>query len=90
MQSTGGEFLKVADVARALCLTPETVYGLLRSGALPAFRFARAGKRGTWRVRRADFADFVAHSAVPKNDEGPAGVPSLVQSSAEQGRHVRA
>ena len=53
--STLGEILTPDDVAEYLKVSKKTVYKLVRSGALPAFK---AGKH--WRVRGADLGAWIA------------------------------
>lgn len=53
--STLGEILTPEEVAAYLRVSKKTVYKIVRSGALPAFK---AGKH--WRVRRADLGAWIA------------------------------
>jgi hypothetical protein len=48
------EVLNVHDLARALAMTPHTVRGLLRRGALPGRRIGKA-----WLVVREDLLDAI-------------------------------
>ena len=50
-----GEILTPDEVAQYLKISKKTVYKLVRSGALPAFK---AGKH--WRVRRVDLGRRIA------------------------------
>lgn len=42
--------LDVAGAAEALCCSPKTIYRLLRSGKLPAYRVGVG--RGDWRIKQ--------------------------------------
>ena len=50
-----GEILTLDEVAAYLKISKKTVYKIVRSGALRAFK---AGKH--WRVRRADLGEWIA------------------------------
>jgi excisionase family DNA binding protein len=49
-------FLTLADTAELLNITPDEVYGLVKSGELPAIRI---GGRGVWRVERAVLESYI-------------------------------
>lgn len=53
-----GEILTPDEVAGYLKISKKTVYKIVRSGTLPAFK---AGKH--WRVRRADLGAWIARRA---------------------------
>lgn len=54
--TTQEHWLTVADVARRLDVTEETVRRLLRRGELPGMRISR---RSGWRVRAEDVDAFI-------------------------------
>jgi excisionase family DNA binding protein len=58
--------LRVKDVAAALDVNVQTVYALVRQGDLPAYRVG-AG-RGTIRISRAAFDQYVADRGIPASD----------------------
>lgn len=58
--------LKAKDVAAALDVNVQTVYALVRQGDLPAYRVG-AG-RGTIRVTRAAFVQYLAARGIPANE----------------------
>lgn len=58
--------LKPKDVAVALDVNVQTVYVLVRQGDLPAYRVG-AG-RGTIRISRADFEQYLADRGIPAGD----------------------
>ena len=53
--AASGEILTLDEVAAYLKISKKTVYKIVRSGALPAFK---AGKH--WRVRRVDLGAWIA------------------------------
>lgn len=54
------DLLKVAEVADALRVSEMTVYRLIESGELPAFRI------GGFRIQRADLDAFIAERRINK------------------------
>jgi excisionase family DNA binding protein len=50
-------FLTIEEVFTYLNSSPRTIYGLVHSGELPAFRVGRE-----WRFRRADVDDMAART----------------------------
>ena len=59
---TDHELLTPEEAARYLRVNPQTVYRLLRSGALPGFKVGRQ-----WRIREADLVACLggAHARPP-------------------------
>jgi len=57
------EPLRVPHIARALNVSESTVYLELRSGRLPSYRVG-SGK-GTYRVQRSDFRNYLHNRAIP-------------------------
>jgi excisionase family DNA binding protein len=51
-----GRFLTIADVAEILNVSVSQVYGLVRSGELPAIK---VGTHGHWRVERPALESFI-------------------------------
>jgi excisionase family DNA binding protein len=51
-----GRFLTIADVAEVLNVSVSQVYGLVRSGELPAIK---VGTHGHWRVERSALESFI-------------------------------
>ena len=64
---TDHELLTCEEAAAYLRLAPQTVYRLLRAGALPGVKVGRQ-----WRVRRADLDAYLAcpPAAPPGRGEG--------------------
>ena len=58
-RSLGSEILTPAEVAEYLKISKKTVYKMVRSGDLPAFK---AGKH--WRVPRAELGAWIARRSV--------------------------
>jgi excisionase family DNA binding protein len=48
-------FMTTEEVLNCLKVNPRTIYRLIRSGELPAFRFGRQ-----WRFRRSDLDEWIA------------------------------
>ena len=57
------EPLRVQHIARALNVSDSTVYIELRSGRLTAYRVGSG--RGTYRVQRSDFRNYLHSRAIP-------------------------
>jgi excisionase family DNA binding protein len=55
------EFLAPKEVAAELRCDPDTIYRLIRSGELPAYRVG-----GLWRVKRADLETLRSHEGEEK------------------------
>ena len=51
--------LTAGQCAARLGVSRGLIYAALQSGALPAFRFGRPGRRGTWRVAESDLDRWV-------------------------------
>lgn len=62
-QAFAGEPLRVKAIAEALRVTDATVYAEIRSGRLPSYRIGTG--RGTIRVSRADFAQYLTDRGIP-------------------------
>ncbi|MCY4122428.1 MAG: helix-turn-helix domain-containing protein [Acidobacteria bacterium] len=62
--SARGEILTPDEVAAYLKISKKTVYKIVRSGALPAFK---AGKH--WRVRRADLGAWIARRSTESGSQ---------------------
>ncbi|WP_406507615.1 helix-turn-helix domain-containing protein [Streptomyces sp. NBC_00212] len=60
------EPLRVKDIAAALRLTRATAYAEIRSGRLPSYRVGTG--RGTIRVSRAAFAQYLAERGIPASE----------------------
>ena len=58
---TDDRFLTVADVARRLATTDETIRRWLRAGRLRGVRLG--ARRAGWRISEADFAAFLRDRA---------------------------
>ena len=58
--------LRVKDVATALDVNVQTVYALVRQGDLPAYRVGSG--RGTIRISRAAFDQYVAERGIPTSE----------------------
>ncbi|WP_372349599.1 helix-turn-helix domain-containing protein [Streptomyces sp. KL116D] len=58
-----GEPLRVKVIAEALRVTDATVYAEIKSGRLPSYRIGQG--RGTIRVSRAAFAQYLADRGIP-------------------------
>ena len=52
------QILTMKDVVAILKLAEKTVYSMAQEGELPAFKL-----RGQWRIRRVDFAKWIAKQA---------------------------
>ncbi|NJP72135.1 helix-turn-helix domain-containing protein [Streptomyces sp. C1-2] len=62
-QAPTTEPLRVKDVAAALRVTSATVYAEIKSGRLPSYRVGQG--RGTIRISRAAFAQYVTDRGIP-------------------------
>lgn len=62
-QAATGEPLKVKDIAAALRVDSSTVYREIGAGQLAAYRIGSG--RGTIRVSRAAFAQYLAERGIP-------------------------
>lgn len=54
--ANGSAYIKVAEIAEDLRVTPMTVYRMISAGTLPALRLGRR----TYRVRRTDYETYKA------------------------------
>ncbi|MGW3273957.1 helix-turn-helix domain-containing protein [Streptomyces kronopolitis] len=63
-----GEPLRVKDIATALRVTDATVYAEIKSGRLPSYRVGQG--RGTIRVSRTVFAQYLAERGIPVAELG--------------------
>ena len=59
-----GEILRLDEVAKYLKVSKKTVYKMVRSGKLPAFKF---GKH--WRVARAELEAWIARQSVENGEQ---------------------
>ncbi|MET7431985.1 helix-turn-helix domain-containing protein [Streptomyces flaveolus] len=62
---TGGP-LRVKDIAAALRLDPSTVYAEIKAGRLEAYRVGQG--RGTIRVTRAAFTQYLTERGIPTSE----------------------
>lgn len=62
-EAPSGEPLRVKDIAAALRVDASTVYAEIKSGRLPSYRVGQG--RGTIRVSRAAFAQYLAERGIP-------------------------
>lgn len=60
------EPLRVKDIAVALRVTTATVYAEIKAERLPSYRIGQG--RGTIRVSRAAFAQYLAARGIPANE----------------------
>ncbi|NUK72128.1 helix-turn-helix domain-containing protein [Streptomyces lunaelactis] len=60
------EPLKVKDVARAIHVTNATVYAEIKAGRLASYRVGQG--RGTIRVSRAAFKQYLAERGIPTSE----------------------
>ncbi|MFH8768291.1 helix-turn-helix domain-containing protein [Streptomyces sp. NPDC017958] len=65
-QTPVAEPLRVKDVAAALRVTNATVYAEIKSGRLPSYRVGQG--RGTIRVSRAAFTQYVTERGIPTSE----------------------
>jgi excisionase family DNA binding protein len=68
------DYLTVAEVAARLRLTPMSVYRLIHSGALPAYRFGNS-----FRIDPADLDTYLESARAPKPTPTPPPKPSKQQ-----------
>jgi excisionase family DNA binding protein len=62
-QAPAAEPLRVKDIAAALRVDVSTVYAEIKSGSLPSYRIGTG--RGTIRVSRAAFTQYLAERGIP-------------------------
>ena len=70
-------FVQIADVAETLNVSARQVYGLVKSGELPAIK---VGGRGQWRVELDELEKYIqrqyaATRAMVESPESPAETP---------------
>lgn len=65
-QASASEPLRVKDIAAAMRMTRQTVYAEIKSGRLPSYRIGQG--RGTIRVSRTAFADYLTERGIPAAD----------------------
>ncbi|MGK3110400.1 helix-turn-helix domain-containing protein [Streptomyces sp. WAC05858] len=70
VQAAGAAPLRVKDVAAALRVAPPTVYAEIKSGRLPSYRVGTG--RGTIRVSREAFKNYLAEQGIPASELGVA------------------
>ncbi|ANJ07166.1 hypothetical protein Spa2297_09200 [Streptomyces parvulus] len=63
MQASESGPLRVKDVAAALRINNATVYAEIKAGRLPSYRVGQG--RGTIRVSRAAFAQYLTDRGIP-------------------------
>lgn len=68
------DFAKPTEIAEQLAVTPETVRSMCRSGTLPAYRIG-----GSYRIRRSDFAKWLAAQAVSAEVYGNCAAPGMLE-----------
>lgn len=65
-QAPAPEPLRVKDVAAALRVEPGTVYAEIKAGRLPSYRVGQG--RGTIRVSRTAFLQYLAERGIPTSE----------------------
>jgi excisionase family DNA binding protein len=65
-QAPEGEPLRVKDIATALRVANATVYAEIRAGRLESYRVGQG--RGTIRVSRAAFTQYLADRGIPTSE----------------------
>ncbi|WP_160160434.1 helix-turn-helix domain-containing protein [Streptomyces sp. 1-11] len=65
-QAPAGEPLRVKDVAAALRVNNATVYAEIKAGRLASYRVGQG--RGTIRVSRAAFTQYVTERGIPTSE----------------------
>ncbi|MDW8807732.1 helix-turn-helix domain-containing protein [Streptomyces scabiei] len=65
-QASASGPLRVKDIAAALRVNSATVYAEIKSGRLPSYRVGTG--RGTIRVSRAAFAQYLAERGIPTSE----------------------
>ncbi|WP_330347519.1 helix-turn-helix domain-containing protein [Streptomyces sp. NBC_00582] len=65
-QASEGEPLRVKDIAAALRVDVSTVYAEIKAGRLPSYRVGSG--RGTIRVSRAAFTQYLTDRGIPTSE----------------------
>jgi excisionase family DNA binding protein len=65
-QASASEPLRVKVIAAALRVTDDTIYAEIKAGRLASYRIGQG--RGTIRVSRAAFAQYLADRGIPASE----------------------